>query len=106
MIGTKIEAHDIEAANADGITIYYEWINDSTELAVSYRTISNGGGGYYGYHEYAGNIVIPESVIYNDKTYSVTSIGLYAFESCKDLVSVTIPKSIKDINRYAFRHSI
>ena len=98
-------AHDIEAANADGITIYYEWINDSTELAVSYRTVSAGGGGYYVYHEYAGDIVIPESVIYNDKTYIVTSIGTSAFESCNNLVSVTIPKSVKDINRYAFRYS-
>lgn len=31
MIGAKAFAHDIEVANADGVTIYYVWTNNNTE---------------------------------------------------------------------------
>ena len=32
-------AHDIEVKNADGVTIYYNYINDGTELEVTFREI-------------------------------------------------------------------
>ena len=32
----KAFAQDLEVANADGVTIYYNWINDNKELAVTY----------------------------------------------------------------------
>ncbi len=75
LVGANASAHDIAVKYADGVTIYYNWINDYKELAVTYR------GDYYNSYtnEYSGNVVIPESVIYNNKTYSVTSIGYYAF---------------------------
>ena len=37
LCGINVHAHDIEAKNADGVTIFYNWINDRTELAVTYR---------------------------------------------------------------------
>ena len=37
IVGTNALAHDIEAKNSDGVTIYYIFINNKTELAVSYR---------------------------------------------------------------------
>ena len=52
--------------------------------------------------EYSGDVVIPEQVTYNGKTYSVTTIGTGAFESCTGLLSVTIPPSIKSIDIDAF----
>lgn len=105
MIGTKVEAHDIEAVNTDGVTIYYKWINDNTELAVSYRTVSDGSGGYYIYHEYSGNVVIPESITYNGAIYNVTSIDADAFKSCSGLLSVTIPRSVVSISSGIFAFS-
>ena len=84
MIGTKAFAHDIEVKNAEGVTIYYNWINDKTELEVSYYDID-----YKRYpNRYSGNVVIPESVMYNGKTYSVTSIGSNAFWGCTGLTSL------------------
>lgn len=74
MVGANIYAHDIEVPNADGVTIYYVWTNNGTELSVSYR-----GNHPDNYSEYTGSVVIPESVTYNGKTYSVTSIGKRAF---------------------------
>lgn len=98
MFGAKIYAHDIEVQNADGLTIYYVWTNNNTELAVSYR------GDYYDLYSnrYTGNVVIPESVNYEGKTYNVTSIGECAFRTCSGLTSITIPCSVTSIGDYAF----
>ena len=56
-----------------------------------------------GTDRYKGDIVIPESIYYNGTTYSVTTIGDYAFGYCNDLLSVIIPNSIKNIGERAFR---
>ena len=83
----KTFAHDIEAANSDGVTIYYTYQNNKTELAVSFR-----GRAYSSYpNEYTGNVVIPESVTYDGKVFPVTSIGYYAFGGCSRLSSLLFP---------------
>ena len=97
MFGSKAFAHDIEAANKDGVTIYYNWINDNTELSVTYQ-----GDNYYWSRYYSGDVVIPESVEYEGKTYSVTSIGGCAFQNNSDLTSVSIPNSVTSIAMSAF----
>lgn len=92
IVGTKVYAYDIEAKNEDGVTIYYNWINDKTELEVTRRFSS----------DYSGNIVIPNSITYEDISYSVTSIGDNAFSSCSELSAITIPNSVKSIGFSAF----
>ena len=52
--------------------------------------------------EYTGVVVIPESVTYHNKTYSVTSIGTSAFARSSNLISVTIPESVTGIGGSAF----
>ena len=52
--------------------------------------------------KYSGDIVIPEQVTYNDKTYSVTNIGTGAFAECSYLTSVIIPNSVASIGICAF----
>ena len=91
-------AHDIEVQNADGVTIYYNYINDGKELAVTFRgsqynSVSN---------EYQGNVAIPEEVTYMNRTRKVTSIGSNAFWECSSLTSVTIGSGVKSIGNYAF----
>ena len=86
------KAYDIAVKNADGVTIYYNYINDNTELAVTFS----------GSQDYQGNIVIPEEVTYMNRTRKVTSIGRDAFCDCSGLTSITIPNSVTSIGSGAF----
>ena len=90
-------AHEFEVQNADGVPIYYNYINNGTELEVTFC-----GPEYDSYHEYQGNVAIPEEVTYMNRTRKVTSIGGSAFYDCTGLTSVTIPNSVTSIGGSAF----
>ena len=53
-------------------------------------------------NRYSGDVVIPETIAYNNAIYSVTSIGESAFDYCSRLTSVVIPNSVTSIGDYAF----
>ena len=91
MIGARTLAYD---AKIDGI--YYNF--SGTEATVTCMYIYKGDNK----NAYEGKVVIPESVTYNGETYSVTSIGYYAFYCCSGLTSVTIPSSVTSIEVFAF----
>ena len=94
LFSSALRASDTQV---DGI--WYDF-NDSEQTAsVTYR------GSYYDSYnkEYSGSVVIPETVNYHGKIYSVTSIGQFAFYGCSSLTSITIPNSITSIGYEAFR---
>ncbi len=95
MVGAKASAYNIAVENADGVTIYYNYINDGTELMVTYGNTTN-------HNSYSGSVVIPEDVNYNNKTLKVTSIGEFAFNGCSGLTSIMIPDYVTSIGRSAF----
>ena len=72
--------------------IYYNITGDNT---VKVTEPDNNGG-------YSGSITIPAEVQYAGNTYSVTSIGDWAFQYCTGLTSITLPNSITSIGDAVF----
>ena len=85
---TTLWAYDFQSGD-----LYYDIISNHEPYTV--EVASNDG-------QYSGDITIPETVDYNGITYSVTRIGMWAFEDCKSLTSITIPNSITSIGESAF----
>ena len=84
-----VSAYDFQV---DGI--YYN-INGE-EVTVTNET------GESNSNSYSGDVVIPSSVSYEGKSYSVTSIGEYAFQNCSHVTSVMIPETVVSIGDFAF----
>ena len=71
---------------------------------IAYNKNGDGKSVYVAYGgDYTGPVTIPERVTYDGATYSVTTIGDYAFSDCTGLTSVTIPSSVSSIGEEAFR---
>mgnify|MGYP002852362446 CR=1 FL=1 len=95
MLSGKAVAYDIAVQNEDGVVIYYRYINDGKELEVSHGTITN--------NSYKGNLRIPGSVTYKNRTRIVTSIGQSACAMCRELKEVSLPTTIREIKNNAFQ---
>ncbi len=98
LITTNVYAYDIAVVNADGVTIYYNYINDGQELEVTYKPDNFWDNA----DTYTDNVIIPSEVTFLDRTRKVTSIGEYAFSFCSSLTSVVIPSSVMNIGKAAF----
>ena len=79
----------------DGIA--YDINNDNTSVTVTFIKLHDN-------NNYTGLTTanIPATVTHNGISYSVTSIGNYAFSRCSSLTSVTIPNSVTSIGAVAF----
>ena len=53
---------------------------------------------------YSGDVVIPEHITVEGKTYAVTAIGNSCFKGCSGLRSVTLPKTITLLAQYCFQN--
>ena len=80
-------------ANAEEIDGIAYTLDDDTKTASVKKE-------YAGY--YSGDVIIPETITYDNVTYTVTSIGDGAFNECKKITSVVIPNSVTSIGGYAF----
>ena len=110
LMSSKTLAYDIAVKNDDGVTIYYNYINDKSELEVTYRYYSLSAG--YGFSEgYEGldKITVPSEVLVSGSLYKVTGIGYRAFggygrsSSVPFTISqITLPEGLRYIGEEAF----
>lgn len=92
-VSVMAASYDFAVKNEDGVTIYYEKSGDNV------RVVS-------GEEKYSGNVVVPETVCSEGKTYAVTMISASTFENCTTLLSVSLPQSLTDIGSFAFKGCI
>lgn len=106
---------------------YYPMVNGLRYIfEYPYATVTNYyGGTKYTTDEYQGSITVPDKVTYSTQTYTVKSIGKWAFcfsylmtdislpntiekidsmafQQCYSLTSIEIPNSVKNLNYGAF----
>lgn len=86
ILSLTCSAENISLANEDGVTIYYD-IYGSTATVLASKD-PNG---------YSGRVVIPESIVYDEKEYIVTRL-VNTFQNNVNLTSVRIPKSVCDVD--------
>ncbi len=86
--------------------IVYELLSETT-VAVTYEEGYNQNTNSWSTTNYKGvtEVNIPSTVTYGGQTYTVTTIGKYAFRNCADLVSVIIPSTVTSIQYQAFYQS-
>ena len=90
-VKASLFAYEFSIENSEGVTFYFNYTNNGTELEITKGTF-----------KYSGDISIPEEVTYMDRTRKVTRIGYKAFSWCTDLTSLTVPNTITSIGDYAF----
>lgn len=80
--------------------VFYDITSDST-VAVTYKQDKYGNPDSE--NEYSGSIIIPETITYNNKVYTVTCIGYGAFYyNARYMTSISIPRTITRIGEIAF----
>ena len=79
--------------------LYYKITDNTNHKVAVVPEISS-----YPYYNNAptGAITIPATVANGGNTYSITSIGKYAFSNCSGLTSINIPSSVTKIENGAF----
>ena len=92
-----------DSLNWDESQLCYEY-DYASHTATVVKTPNDFPEGYIsvGYSDYSGNISIPSYVTYYNEKYEVVKIKQGAFAGCTRLKSVKIPKTVTEIERYAF----
>lgn len=89
LVPTSASAYSFKADN-----LYYNITSDSTVEVTCIRATYPS--------PYSGDIVIPETVTYEDVEYTVTRIGEFAFYGSYGLTSIVIPNTVTKIGMSSF----
>ena len=94
LLGSMVAHADCDFG-VDGI--YYVINSDSVTVSVTSRTDVT-----FENDSYSGDVVIPATVTYAGKTFTVNRLERYAMVWCEEVTSVTLPNTITTIDDGAF----
>ncbi len=98
VISLNAWSYDIQSGGLN-----YNLTSDSTVTVTSQNAGYNDGSiGFVFDSGYAGDVVIPETVTVDGKTYTVTAIQPGAFNNSTQLTSVSIPKTVVNMGLGTF----
>ena len=86
-------------ASAEAVEINGIWYNLISKGKIAEVTFNPNESSYY-----TDVVTIPESITYEDATYTVTGIGESAFNYCTALTSVILPEGVTTIGARAFEN--
>ncbi|MDE5881583.1 MAG: leucine-rich repeat domain-containing protein [Muribaculaceae bacterium] len=98
IIGAKAESVKVD-------NLYYNLFEETLTASVTYNFDTPDENDRFNYIHLPSEIVIPSTIVVDNKTYTVTSIGLQAFASCEQLESVSLPSSLTKIGSEAFSYT-
>lgn len=114
-IGQNAFAYDFSAVAPSGQTLYYKIIDPVNHyVKVTYPNDADVGAenfrpwghpvhlAWENYSKPIGSVILPETVTYNNVTYTVRSIGDGAFCDCPYLTQVVMPNTVDSIGKSAF----
>lgn len=94
-------AYDFSTVCETGQTLYFRILSEyNHEVTVTFPDYPQIGWGNY--PQPVGDLVIPEFVEYENTSYTVVSIGAFAFDGCYEITSVELPNTIRRIETEAF----
>ena len=93
-------------ATSYGNRLYYKILDSSRVMVVHPLEFDSVGNSFWtGYVQPTGRLVIPDSVVYNNVTYTVTKVGDDAFKHCISIREVEIANTIDTIGNWAFAYN-
>lgn len=102
LVLATIVCHNISAYDFTVDGIHYTILSKEKHTCE----VSEDGTRYYSKpSSYKGDIVIPSTVFYNNKNYTVTTIGNCAFLGATQVTSVSIPNTVDSIAERSFSYS-
>ena len=101
---TKVFAYDLTITAPSGQTLYLDYIDHVLRRCKIVHPANSTSNPWDGYTKPTGQLILPTSVVSptNFLTYSIVSVGEYAFYGCEEITSVSIPSQFTSIGNRAF----
>lgn len=77
-------------------------ITGTNTVAVTFEKNTDASSYTASYPNLGGDLVIPETVYYGGKAYTVTAVTNFAFFRCDLITSISIPRTVQTIGDWAF----
>ena len=103
LLPMTVWAYDFSVVVPGGQTLYFDSVVGGATVVCPHSSgiPTNPWGAFT---KPTGDLVVPSTVVYNNHSYTITSISSFAFYGCDSLISVTIETGIATIGNSAFSY--